>query len=163
LILIGSAHFSPPISHVPSDCLLRTGFFRSLLEGHILAYDEARNLLKVRVTEIDSGKFHQHTIRSFESGDQPPGGIERDSEQQFLVTPVGNIMKRTVIRTAAGGALNTKGTAAGFQRALSKLPDDQPVLFTLERNEQPEGGDPVPGFRASGILVYSTGESLRER
>jgi hypothetical protein len=115
------------------------------------------------VTETDSGKFHQFTIRSFESGDRTPGGIERDSEQQFLVTPGGNVMKRTVIRTATGGGLDTKGTAAGFQQALSKLPDDQPVLFTLERNDQPGGGDPVPGFRVSGILVYPTGGHLRER
>jgi len=136
---------------------------RFVLEGHILAYDEARNLLEVRVTETDSGKFHQFTIGSFESGDRPPGGIERDSEQQFLVTPGGNVMKRTVIRTAAGGGLDTKGTAAGFRQALSKLRDDQLVLFTLERNDQPEGGDPVPGFRVSSILVYSTGEDLRER
>jgi hypothetical protein len=136
---------------------------RFVLEGHILAYDEARNLLKVRVTETDSAKFHQLTIWSFESGDRTPGGIERDSEQQFLVTPGGNVMKRTVIRTASGRGLDTKGTTAGFQQALSKLPDDQPVLFALERNDQPEGGDPVPGFRVSSILVDSAAEDLRER
>jgi hypothetical protein len=107
--------------------------------------------------------FRQPTVRSFEGGDRTPGAIERDSEQQFLVTPTGNVMKRTVIRTAAGGGLDTKGTAAGFQQALSKLPDDQPVLFTLERNEQPEGGDPEAGFRVSGILLYSTDGDPRER
>jgi hypothetical protein len=136
---------------------------RFVLEGNILSYDQARDLLKVRVTETDAGKFHQFTARSSKSGNRPPGGIERDSEQQFLVTPGGSVMKRTVIRTAAGGELNTKGTAAGFQQALSKLPEDQLVLFTLERNDQPEGGDPVPRFRVSGILIYPTGEDRRER
>jgi len=136
---------------------------RFILEGHILTYDEARNLLKVRVTETDPGKFLQPTVRSFESGDRTPGAIERDSEQQFLVTPAGSVMKRTIIRTAAGGGLDTKGTAAGFEQALSTLPDDQPVLFTLERNDQPEGGDSEPGFRVSGILLYSTDGDPRER
>jgi hypothetical protein len=72
-------------------------------------------------------------------------------------------MKRTVIRTSSGTGLDTKGTAAGFRQALSKLPADQPVLIKIERNSQPNDAGPTPEFRVSAILIASGDEILLER
>ena len=41
LLLIGSAHFSPPINHAPFDWAMRTGFFRKLLALNISGPEEA--------------------------------------------------------------------------------------------------------------------------
>ncbi len=106
------------------------------LEGRLIEYDEARNVIKVKVvkTKVSGGAGSGGV-----AGKPAPKSIRRGTDIEFAVVPEGSVLKRTVIKNLHGGGLDTTGTKEGFLKALSLVPKDRNVVFSFEKTKQKDG------------------------
>jgi hypothetical protein len=130
------------------------------IEAEVLGYDEARKVLKVKVreTQVDGRFASGNTV-----GGKAPGDIKRRSEQEFAVEPEGSVLRRTVIKAMTGGGLDTSGTREGFKKALAQIPDDRPVVMSLEPNSREAIAAGAPRYKILMIQIPYTEEELIER
>lgn len=130
------------------------------IEGEILSYDEASNVLTVKVleTNVPGNSLSGNTV-----GGKAPGDIKRHNEHQFAVEPTGSVLRRTVVKAMTGGGLDTTGTPAGFKKALAAVPDDRPVVMSLEGNDPVAVKGGAPKYKILMIQIQYTEDELRER
>jgi len=130
------------------------------IEGEIVSYDEATNVMtvKVRETKVEGRFASGNTV-----GGKAPGDIKRHKEHQFAVQPTGSVLRRTVVKAMTGGGLDTTGTPAGFKKALAAVPDDRPVVMSLEDNDATAVKGGAPKYKVLMIQIQYTEEELRER
>jgi hypothetical protein len=130
------------------------------IEGEVLGYDAAREVLKVLVLETKvAGRFASgNTV-----GGAAPDDVKRRTEHEFAVEPEGSVLRRTVIKAMTGGGLDTSGTPEGFQKALAKIPDDRPVVMSLEKNDARSVAKGAPKYKILMIQIQYTEDELRER
>ncbi len=96
-------------------------------------------------------------------GGKAPADIKRRSEQEFAVEPSGSVLRRTVIKAMTGGGLDTTGTPEGFKKALEKVPEDRPVVISLDDNDQAAVKNGAPKYKILMIQIQYTEEELIER
>lgn len=108
------------------------------LEGRIVEFDESRNVMVVKVikTKVSGGAGTGRV-----AGKPAPKSIKRGRNLEFAVVPEGSVLKRTVIKSTQGSALDTTGTREGFKSALSMVPKDKNVVFSFEKNREKGGPD----------------------
>ncbi len=130
------------------------------IAGEILSYDEATKVLtvKVRETNVAGRSLSGNTV-----GGKAPGDIKRHKEYQFAVEPTGSVLRRTVVKAITGGGLDTTGTPAGFKKALAAVPDDRPVVMSLEDNDAAAVKGGAPKYKVLMIQIQYTEEELQER
>ncbi len=106
------------------------------LEGRLLEFDQARNVIVVKVvkTKVSGGAGTGRV-----AGKPAPKSIKRGSDIEFAVVPSGSVLKRTVIKNLNGGGLDTTGTMEGFLKALQMVPRDKNVVFSFEKNQDKSG------------------------
>jgi len=106
------------------------------LEGRLVEYDEAREVLIVKVvkTKVSGGAGTGRV-----AGKPAPKKIKRGSNVEFAVVPEGSVLKRTVIKNRSGGGLDTTGTKEGFRKALDMVPRDKNVVFSFEKAKKAGG------------------------
>lgn len=106
------------------------------LEGRLLEFDEARNVMKVKVvkTKVSGGAGTGRV-----AGMPAPKSIRRGSDIEFAVVPEGSVLRRTVIKNLDGGGLDTTGTKEGFLRALQMVPRDKNVIFSFQKSDEKGG------------------------
>jgi hypothetical protein len=128
------------------------------IEGDIVRYDAARKVLVVRVVSTDvAGRFASgNTV-----GGRAPDEIKRGQEAEFAVEPEGSVLRRTVIKAQTGGGLDTSGTAAGFQQALTKVPADRPAVMSLSENDAKSVAAGAPRYKILMIQIPYTMEELQ--
>jgi hypothetical protein len=103
------------------------------LEGRLVEYDQARNIIKVKVVKTKvSGGAGTGAV----AGKPAPKSIRRGSTIEFVVVPTGSVLKRTVIKNLQGGGLDTTGTKEGFMKALDMVPRDKNVVFSFEKADK---------------------------
>lgn len=125
------------------------------MEGKILSYDPATDVVKVRVTNAGvSGGFGTGGT----AGGKPPSEITSGVELDMQVVPEGSVLKRTVIKAQTGGGLDTTGTKAGFEKALKAIPDDRSVVISFEKS--PSG---TPAWVIRMVQIRLTEAEVRER
>jgi hypothetical protein len=125
------------------------------IEGKIVRYDEASDVLVVEVvkTKVSGGAGTGRV-----AGEEAPDAIERGSEVSFAVVPEGSVLRRTVVKSIQGGALNNAGTEESFVQALAAIPGDRPVIFSFEARK---GGNPA--WLLKMIQIRMTEEELEAR
>jgi len=106
------------------------------LEGRIVEYDEKRDVMIVKVvkTKVSGGAGSGNV-----AGAPAPKSIKRGSNLEFAVVPEGSVLKRTVIKSTQGSALDTTGTREGFRSALAMVPKDKNVVFSFEKADNKGG------------------------
>jgi hypothetical protein len=129
------------------------------IEGEVVRFDEARDVLVVRVLRTQvAGLPGGNTV-----GGPPPASIKRLSEVEFAVEPEGSVLRRTVVKARSGGGLDNKGTREGFRRALGAIPQGRSVIFSFEENEPTAVAKGEPGWRLRLIQIQMTEDELRRR
>jgi hypothetical protein len=129
------------------------------LEGEVVRFDEARDVLVVKVMRTQvSGLPGGNTV-----GGPAPDSIERLSNVEFAVEPEGSVLRRTVIKARTGGGLDNKGTREGFARALQAIPEGRSVIFSFEENEPAAVAKGEPGWRLRLIQIQMTEDEIRRR
>ena len=119
-----------------SSALAKKKGARYGLEGRLVEYDEAREVIIVKVvkTKVSGGAGTGRV-----AGKPAPKKIKRGSNLEFAVVPDGSVLKRTVIKNRSGGGLDTTGTKEGFRKALEMVPRDKNVVFSFEKAKKPGG------------------------
>lgn len=130
------------------------------IEGWILGYDEPAKVLKVKVLGTNvAGRFASgNTV-----GGKAPSDVKARSEMDFAVEPTGSVLRRTVVKAMTGGGLDVKGTPEGFKKALAAVPDDRPVVMSLEQNDPAAVKAGAPKYKILMIQIQYTEDELRER
>jgi hypothetical protein len=124
LVLVAGALLLPAI-----EAIAKKGE-RYGLEGRFIEYDQAKNVIKVKVVKTKvSGGAGTGAV----AGGPAPKSIKRGTDIEFAVVPEGSVLKRTVIKNLDGGGLDTTGTKEGFLKALSMVPKDKNVIFSFEK------------------------------
>lgn len=125
------------------------------IEGKVIRYDEATDRLQVEVvkTKVSGGAGTGGV-----AGEEAPDSIERGSELTFKVVPEGSVLRRTVVKSIQGGALNNAGTEQAFVDALATIPEDRPVIFSFEKNGKGE-----PAWLLKMIQIRMSEEELEAR
>lgn len=123
-------------------------------EGILLGYDEARRIVKVKITSPKvSGGFGSGGI----AGKQAPGLASGD-ELEFEVVPEGSVLRRTVIKASKGGGLDNSGTREGFKKAVASIPTDRAVVLSFEAKAAGE-----PGFLLKMVQIRMSPEEVQKR
>jgi hypothetical protein len=129
------------------------------LEGEVVRFDEARDVLVVKVVRTQvSGLPGGNTV-----GGPAPDSIERLTDVEFAVEPEGSVLRRTVIKARTGGGLDNSGTREGIRRALEAISDGRSVIFSFEENEAAAVARGEPGWRLRLIQIQMTEEEIRRR
>jgi hypothetical protein len=129
------------------------------LEGEVVRFDDARDVLVVKVMRTQvAGLPGGNTV-----GGPAPDSIKRQSNVEFAVEPEGSVLRRTVIKTRTGGGLDNSGTREGFLRALQAIPQGRSVIFSFEENEAAAVAKGEPGWRLRLIQIQMTEEEIRRR
>jgi hypothetical protein len=129
------------------------------LEGEVVRFDEARDVLVVKVTRTQvSGLPGGNTV-----GGPAPDSIKRLSDVEFAVEPEGSVLRRTVVKARTGGGLDNSGTREGFRRALAAIPSGRSVIFSFEENEAAAVAKGEPGYRLRLIQIQMTEDEIRRR
>jgi hypothetical protein len=129
------------------------------LEGEVVRFDEARDVLVVKVMRTQvSGLPGGNTV-----GGPAPDSIKRLTEVEFAVEPEGSVLRRTVIKARTGGGLDNSGTRDGFLRALQAIPQGRSVIFSFEDNEPAAVAKGEPGWRLRLIQIQMTEDEIRRR
>jgi hypothetical protein len=110
------------------------------LEGRVVKYDGAREVLIVKVvkTKVSGGAG----TGAVAGAPAPKKYFKRGADVEFAVVPAGSVLKRTVIKNKDGGGLDTTGTKEGFLKALAMVPEDSNVVFSFEKVKDPKPGKP---------------------
>ena len=125
------------------------------MEAKIVAYDPAKDMFKVRVTNAGvAGAFGTGGT----AGGTPPDDIKAGVELDMLVVPEGSVLKRTVIKAQTGGGLDTTGTKEGFAKAVKAIPDDRSVVISFEKN-----ASGTPAYVVRMVQIRLTEEEIRKR
>jgi hypothetical protein len=129
------------------------------IEGDVVRYDTARKVLVVRVVSTEvAGRFASgNTV-----GGRAPDEIKRGQEAEFAVEPEGSVLRRTVVKAQTGGGLDTSGTAAGFQKALARIPADRPAVMSLGDNDAQSVAAGAPKYKILMIQIPYTLEELQQ-
>ncbi len=129
------------------------------LEGEVVRFDDARDVLVVKVLRTQvSGLPGGNT-----AGDPAPDSIKRASDVDFAVEPEGSVLRRTVIKARTGGGLDNSGTREGFRRALEAIPSGRSVIFSFEENEPAAVAKGEPAYRLRLIQIQMTEDEIRRR
>jgi hypothetical protein len=129
------------------------------LEGEVVRFDDARDVLVVKVTRTQvSGLPGGNTV-----GGPAPDSIKRLTEVEFSVEPEGSVLRRTVVKARTGGGLDNSGTRDGFRRALAAIPDGRSVIFSFEANEPTAVAKGEPDYRLRLIQIQMTEDEIRRR
>src|SRR5262245_53344356 len=87
------------------------------IEGEVVRFDEARDVLVVKVVRTQvAGLPGGNTV-----GGPAPDSIKRLTDVEFAVEPEGSVLRRTVVKARTGGGLDNSGTRQGFERALAEI------------------------------------------
>jgi hypothetical protein len=110
------------------------------LEGRVVKFDDARDVLIVKVvkTRVSGGAG----TGAVAGKPAPKKSFKRGTDVEFAVVPAGSVLKRTVIKNKDGGGLDTTGTREGFVKALGMVPTDSNVVFSFEKAKAPKPGGP---------------------
>jgi hypothetical protein len=129
------------------------------LEGEVVRFDDARDVLVVKVTRTQvAGLPGGNTV-----GGPAPDSIKRLSEVEFSVEPEGSVLRRTVVKARTGGGLDNSGTRDGFRRALAAIPNGRSVIFSFEENEPAAVAKGEPDYRLRLIQIQMTEDEIRRR
>ena len=155
LLLLAGALLAAPAPDTSAKQGKRFG-----IEGHILDYDEAREVVNVKViaTKVEGRSLSGNTV-----GGKAPNDIKRLKTYEFAVEPEGSVLRRTVIRAETGAGLDTSGTREGFKKALARVPDDRPVVMSLEANDPAAVKAGAPPYKVLLVQIQYTMEELIER
>jgi len=123
------------------------------LMGRIESYDPEQQTVTVRVVETSIPEWANHV------GKRPPREIRPGSLHVFSVEPEGSVLRRTVIRTPSGSALDNSATREGFVRAMQALPDDRLLGISLT----PNGKGSEPAYKVMMIQIPRTLEEVMQR
>lgn len=129
------------------------------LMGKVLGYDAEAQTIEVKVMETSIPEWANHV------GKRPPREIRSGGTYVFAVEPEGSVLRRTVIRTQGGSALDRTATKEGFVRAIGALPDDRLLgisLSPLEREGEGEG-EGEPAYKVMMIQIPRTLEEVMRR
>ncbi|MCL4683897.1 hypothetical protein KJ059_03990 [Myxococcota bacterium] len=123
-------------------------------EGLLLGYDEARSVIKVKITSPKvSGGFGSGGIAG-----KPAPGLASGTELEFEVVPEGSVLRRTVIKASKGGGLDNSGTKEGFKNAVAAIPTDRAVVFSFEAKPAGE-----PQYVLRMVQIRMSPEELQKR
>lgn len=126
------------------------------IRGVFLAWDEARNVFKVKVTSNEAPSFGGST-----AGDKAPSDVEIGEEMELSVKPEGSVLSRTVIKSNKGTGLDNSGTVEGFRKAVALIPTDRPVVLSIEKNVPAAAG--APAYRLQTVFIPLTDEEIERR
>jgi len=99
------------------------------IKGVFREYDTARGVFKIDVTANEAGGFGGST-----AGDKAPSDVEIGKPMELSVKPEGSVLSRTVIKSTQGTGLDNTGTPEGFAKAVSLIPTDRSIVFSIEKN-----------------------------
>lgn len=123
-------------------------------EGMLLGYDEARSVVKVKITSPKvQGGFGSGGIAG-----KPAPGMKSGEELELTVVPEGSVLRRTVIKASKGGGLDNSGTKEGFKKAVAAIPTDRAVVLSFEPN--PAGG---PEYLLKMVQIRMSPEEVQKR
>jgi hypothetical protein len=128
------------------------------IEGKFVSYDQATQTFVIFVTSRKAGGFGGSTV-----GGEAPDDIAPRKERVFAVKPEGSVLSRTVIKSSKGTGLDNSGTQAGFNRAVSAIPEDRVLALSIEKNAAHESNSDAPEYRIKTMVLRMTEEELRAR
>jgi hypothetical protein len=123
------------------------------IRGIVRGYDAQQHVFHVAVTSDEAPSFGGST-----AGGKAPSDVAVGKEMDFLVKPEGTVLSRTVIKSTRGTGLDLSGTEAGFQKAVALIPNDRPVVLSIEKNP---GG--TPAYRIQTVFIPLTDAEIAQR
>lgn len=126
------------------------------IEGKFVSYDAASQTFTVYVTSRKASGFGGSTV-----GSKAPKDIEQRKERVFAVKPDGSVLSRTVIKSMKGTGLDNTGTREGFARAVSAIPLERTLAFSIEKNSEQSKDASAPEYRIKTVVIKMTDEELR--
>lgn len=123
------------------------------IEGKFVAYDQAAQTMKVFITSNKASGFGGSTV-----GGKAPKDVKVREERVFSVRPEGSVLSRTVIKSSKGTGLDNTGTQDGFNKAVSAIPTDRVLAFSIEKNTGSSAE-----YKIKTIVLKLTDEEVRQR
>src|SRR5215510_10594812 len=126
------------------------------IKGVFREYDAARGVFKIDVTSNEATNFGGST-----AGDKAPSDVEIGKPMELAVKPEGSVLSRTVIKSTQGTGLDNSGTAEGFASAVSLIPTDRSIVFSIEKNTA-TGAD-APKYKLQTAFIPLTDAEIARR
>jgi hypothetical protein len=126
------------------------------IRGVFREYDEARQVFKIDVTSNEAPSFGGST-----AGGKAPADVELGEPLELLVKPEGSVLSRTVIKSNQGMGLDNTGTAEGFKKAVTLIPTDRAIVFSIEKNVG--GAEGAPPYKLQTAFIPLTDAEIERR
>jgi hypothetical protein len=89
--------------------------------------------------------------------------IRQRQERDFAVKATGSVLSRTVIKSMEGTGLDNTGTEAGFNKAVTAIPPDRTLAFSIEKNADHKKDTSAPEYRLKTVVIQLSEAELMER
>jgi hypothetical protein len=129
------------------------------IEGKFLSYDQDRQVFTVLVLSRRAGGFGGGSI----VGGPAPKDVEPKAEMELAVKPEGSVLSRTVIKSSEGTGLDKTGTQEGFSQAVSAIPTDRALAFSIEPNPAAKSNPDAPRYRLLTLIIKLTEAEIQQR
>lgn len=126
------------------------------IRGVFREYDQARQVFKIDVTSNEAPSFGGST-----AGGKAPSDVKIGEPMELLVKPEGSVLSRTVIKSNQGMGLDNTGTADGFKNAVTLIPTDRAIVFSIEKNEGAAAG--APPYKLQTAFIPLTDAEIERR